>query len=242
MGSSAHVKSIEAIEQFRAGLGQFGDEVGQALATIRADVQRFVQWLEHDQLSHWQHEIRVREERVAEAKGDLHRCLSATIDPRRTPSCLQEKKVLEAAKRRLEEAQQKLIAVRRWIPIVRQAAFDYSMRAEPLAGAIAGDLPRANAFLLRSLERLEAYLDLKPPPGQAVVPAATEAAGRAVGGAIEPKMADPTPATARDRAESGSATPTAEHQVPAGQGSDVIQGSAAIAPRHSESHAPREGS
>ena len=241
MGSSAHVKSFEAIEQFRAGLCLFGDEVGQALATIRADVQRFLQWLEHEQLSHWQYEIRVREERVAEAKGDLHRCLSATIDPRRTPSCLQEKKVLQAAKRSLDDAQQKLVAVRRWIPIVRQATFDYYMRAEPLASAIAGDLPRASVFLDRSLERLEAYVALPPPAGQSALPAGADEACHGDRSTIEPNMGGTTAAES-DQAVSRSEESNAEHGALAGQKPHVNQASAATAPHASGSRISREKS
>lgn len=163
MNRTAQVNSIEAIDQFRAALGVFGDEVGQVLSAIRTDLQRFQNWLEHDQLSYWQHQIRVREERVAEAKNDLHRCLSATIDPHRTPSCLQEKKLLAAAKARLEEAERKLAAVRHWIPAVRQSIVDYYARSEPLASAAAADLPRASAELVRTVERLNAYLQVAPP-------------------------------------------------------------------------------
>jgi hypothetical protein len=163
MNRTAQVHSIEAIDQFRGALGVFGDEVGQALSAIRTDLQRFQNWLEHDQLTHWQHQIRVREERVAEAKNDLHRCLSATIDPNRTPSCLQEKKLLANAKARLEEAEHKLAAVRHWIQVVRQSIVDYHARAEPLSTVAAADIPRAQAELARTVARLTAYLDVASP-------------------------------------------------------------------------------
>jgi len=167
MQGSAQVQSLAAIDAFRAALAHFGDEAGQALSNLRMDVQRFVEWLEHDQLIHWQHEIRRREERVAEAKNDLHRCLSATIDPRRTPSCYQEKKVLAAAKARLEEAEEKLAAVRRWIPQVQQAVFQFLARTQPLADALASDLPSAIAHLRAIVGRLEEYLAVEPPAGAA---------------------------------------------------------------------------
>src|SRR5262249_3576908 len=151
-------QSLAAIDTFRAALADFGDEAGQALSNLQMDVQRFVEWLEHDQLIHWQHEIRRREERVAEAKNDLHRRLSSTIDPRHTPSCYQEKKILAAAKVRLEEAETKLAAVRRWIPQVQQAAFQFHARMQPLADALASDVPSAIAHLRVIVGRLEDYL------------------------------------------------------------------------------------
>ncbi len=163
MRSGAHVKSVAALENFRAALGLFGDEVSQTLAALQAEIQAFVDWLEHDQLKFWRAEIRSREERVAEAKADLHRCLSATIDPQRTPSCHVEKKALDLAKKRLQEAEDKLKLVRRWIPLVRQAVMEYRMKTEPLRGAAASDVPAAAARLRSSIERLEEYLRIAPP-------------------------------------------------------------------------------
>lgn len=165
MTRSANVNSIAALERFRAALARFADESTQGLSAVDTQVRRFLEWLEHDQLKHWKHQIRVREDRVAEAKSDLHRCLAATIDPHRTPSCYQEKKVLEQAKRSLEEADRKLAAVKRWIPIVAQAVTDYHARAECFATVLAQDVPRAKAHLDRSLAALNDYLSTAAPTG-----------------------------------------------------------------------------
>ena len=166
MQSGANVKNIESIEQFRASLCIFGDEVQGALAIVQAQIGRFLDWLEHDRLPHWQREVRRREEQLADAKNDLHRALSATIDPRHTPSCHQEKKMVELAKGRLVEAEQKLNNVRRWLPIVRQAVFEYKLKSDPLASAIVSDLPRAASFLRTAVARLNEYLIVAPPPGE----------------------------------------------------------------------------
>jgi hypothetical protein len=201
MSRTAQVNSIDAIEQFRASLGVFADEVGQVLSALRTDLQRFQNWLEHDQLKYWQHQIRIREERVAEAKNDLHRCLSATIDPNRTPSCLQEKKLLAAAKTRLEEAERKLAAVRHWIQVVRQAVADYHARSEPLASVAAADVPRAQAELARTVERLNAYLELAVPTSEASASAASTSTPPT---AAPPTAAPPTAAPTAAPPESQS--------------------------------------
>lgn len=179
MTRSADVRSLDALEEFRGALSMFRHEADQALGTIRSELGRFVDWLEHDQLAHWKEQIRRRENRVAEAKNDLHRCLAATIDPHRTPSCYQEKKALDAAQRRLEEAEHKLARVRHWIPIVRQAAFEYCARSEPLASTLASQLPAASAFLNRSVERIMAYQNL-------AMPAAEIATGELSNQSVEP--------------------------------------------------------
>jgi hypothetical protein len=199
MPAGAHVKSIEALEGFRASLGIFGEDVEQALEAAQVVIARFMNWLEHDQLAYWRHQIRVRDNRLAEAKAELHRCLSATIDPRRTPSCYQEKKCLEAAKRHLDEAEIKLAAVRRWIPIIRKAIFEYRLKVEPLESAVASDVPRGMAFLKSSVERLEAYLNIAPPGAQ---PASQ---GDASPNAQAGSMALPTAATAPAKADTSEA-------------------------------------
>lgn len=160
----AFVTSLDALERFRAALCAFQHEGTQALSSVQTEARRFAEWLKHDQLAYWRQEIRRREDLVAEAKGDLHRCLSATIDPRRTPSCLQEKKLLAIAKRRLEEAEAALASVRRWIPIVEQELFEFHARVEPLATSLANGVPRALADLDGSLARLAAYLETEAPP------------------------------------------------------------------------------
>lgn len=157
MTRTANVRSLEAIEQVRSALVLFAEDAEGALTTVRGQVQDFVSWLKDEQRGYWEHQIRVREERVLEAKADLSRCMAATIDPRRTPTCYQEKKVLAAAKRALEEAEEKLAAVRRWMPIIDQAVSDYFGRAETMASAVAVDVPRAVAHLDRLLTALVEY-------------------------------------------------------------------------------------
>lgn len=166
MNPGVHVQSVAAIEQFRSATVSFQHESVQALGSVEAELRRFLQWLKFDQAQYWKHESRRSEERVAEAKNDLHRCQNATIDPHRTPSCLQEKKVLAAAKRRLEIAEERLTAVRRWIPIVEQAAFEYLSAVEPLSTTLAAGIPRALADLDRALSTIEAYLAVAPPPAE----------------------------------------------------------------------------
>ncbi|HEY2841950.1 MAG TPA: hypothetical protein VGJ26_22515 [Pirellulales bacterium] len=191
MSGAANVHSIEALDRFRAALVSFGEGADLSLTMIRMELDRFVDWLEHDQLKYWQHEIRLREDRVGEAKTDLHRCLAATIDAGRTPSCYQEKKALELAKRRLEEAQEKLAAVRRWIPPVRQAVLEYRMRAEPLASALLGDVPKAVLLLQRLTAQLASYLELSAPNAAVEIGTATTTSPAE----IAPARPSPAPAS-----------------------------------------------
>lgn len=163
MSHAAHVRSIDSVERFRAAFARFGEESAQALDEIRMELDRFVEWLEHDQVAYWKAEIRSCEARVAEAKVDLHRARSATIDPEHTPSCLQEQKVLDTAKRRLLSTEEKLQLVKRWIPAIRQAVQDYQTQIAPLVNYLTYEQPRGLNFLRQLVERLEDYVAIAPP-------------------------------------------------------------------------------
>lgn len=163
MSPSAHVKSSDAIDRFRAAVAQFSDESAQALDEIRMEVDRFLEWLEFEQAAFWKDEVRRCEAKVAEAKVDLLRARAATIDPEHTPSCLQEQKVLESAKRRLSQTEDKLKLVRTWIPAIRQAVQDYRTQIAPFANALTYELPRATTQLRQLASRIADYVSVAVP-------------------------------------------------------------------------------
>jgi hypothetical protein len=163
MTQTAQVRSIDSVERFRAAYARFGEESAQALDEIRMELDRFVEWLEQDQVGYWKNEVRRAEAKVSEAKVDLHRARSATIDPEHTPSCLQEQKVLETAKRRLMENEEKLQVVKRWIPALRIAVQDYQTQIAPLVNYLTYEHARGLNFLRHLVERLEDYLAVAPP-------------------------------------------------------------------------------
>jgi hypothetical protein len=183
MRPGVHVKSIEALEAFRAALYIFGEEAEQSLSSIQLEADKFLSWLEEDQIKYWRDEVRLREEIVNEAKTELHRCLQATVDAYRTPSCHHEKKVLDAAKKKLHLAEDKLTLVRRWIPKVKQAVNEYRMKAEPLRDSAVSDVPRAAAFLQASVNRLLEYISISAPNTEGIMERVTQS--RAAGEAEE---------------------------------------------------------
>jgi len=224
MSPTARVQSIEGLEQFRAALCIFTDQAGQSLATVRADAERFLNWL-GEQFKYWQRQIRVRDEQLAEAKSDLHRCLSATVDAHHVPSCHQEKKLVALAKRRLEEAEEKLAAVKRWTTIVEAAILDFQAHSEPLAGALVSDMPKALAEMDRSIARLIEYIQLAPPELAASAPpresstrdTTSMSAGQPADVLAPPKVPTVSPTTSPPAAPTAipSNAPSAESYKPA---------------------------
>ena len=131
------------------------------LGAVEVEIRRMLDWLTHDQLKYWQVEIRRREDAVGEARADLNRCLMSTASEG-VPSCSDQKKALEKAKRRLTEAQEKLEKVKQWSRVVEQEVSEYRGPAQSLNNMLDGTLPMGMALLDRKIAMLEAYADMLP--------------------------------------------------------------------------------
>jgi hypothetical protein len=176
--SSANVRSIHSLHEFRAALVTFREDSNQALAAVEVEIRRMIDWLTHDQLKYWQVESRRREDAVGEARADLNRCLMSTASEG-VPSCSDQKKALEKAKRRLTEAQEKLEKVKQWSRVVEQEVSEYRGPAQSLNNLLDAGVPQGLALLDRKIAMLEAYADLLPggqPSTVASQPASTSPA------------------------------------------------------------------
>lgn len=204
--SSAGVHSVSALEELKNVVTKFQTEAKEALAVTEMGVNRSLEWFQNDLLKQWQSEYRKREEAVTNARSDLERCRMQSFGDR-TPDCTDQKVALKKAQIRLEEAEQKIKAVKKWSRVLEEEVGEYRGPAQELGNVIAGELPKAIADLNRMLLALEAYMSVKAPPGAAVSMAfgnepsgVQSAAPSAAQGANQPP-ASPTPA-----AESSAAT------------------------------------
>jgi hypothetical protein len=205
MSSAARVQSIDALERFRAALGIFAEEAGIALGEVSAELARFLDWLEHDQLDYWKHELRRREDLVVEARLDLSRCLSTSLDPERTPSCHDEKKRLQRAKERVVAAEGRLAAVRHWIGQVRQAAIEYRGRTEGLTTTLDSEIPQAAAHLDRLIARIGEYWSVEVPTSGAAAMATSAEDRPILPNLPEPAAAQGEPTEPPPRGEDATA-------------------------------------
>ncbi len=166
MPSGAGVYDFDALDQFRVAMLLFREEALQALDEAALHAAKTTEWLKGEQVNHWRAEIRAREDRLVEAKLDLHRARSATIDPQHTPSCLQEQKAVERALRELDVARAALEAVRRWIPVVERAADEFRTHIAPLVNDLNSENARWAMFLRHLVQRLHEYLDIQVPQAE----------------------------------------------------------------------------
>jgi hypothetical protein len=156
MSPRANVRSLDAIRQFRPSVIRFEDDVMAALTGLRTELNRTLQWLDHDCPTHWQNQIRLGFDRVNEARTQLSRKQMMTVGGRH-PDCIEEKKSLVRSKQQLETAQEKLKLCRQWSIKAHRAADEYQSRLGRADQSIVQGIPRMMAILERIVIALEQY-------------------------------------------------------------------------------------
>lgn len=213
MNQGAKVRSVGALADFRTSLSTFGAEVAQSLAAVDVEIRRTLDWLQHDQLKYWQQEVRRREDAVGEARNELSRCLISTTAGGTQAGCTDQKVALEKAKKRLEQAREKVEVVRRWGQIVEQEVHDYRGPAQQLSTLVEGSLPQAMAILARKIQILEEYASVAP-AGAAEAPLPGPSAGEVTTSRVPagPLQSETPVENGPAQAAHGAASPPAEHQ------------------------------
>ena len=161
--SDARITDVAALAEFRAALAGFALAASQALTDIQLELRRGLDWITNDRGVHWQSEVCRSSDLVARAKDDLVHSRTYKKVGDYTPSCIEEKKAVEMAKRRLEHAEQKVQAVRHWTLAARRAVDEFQGPVQQLMGMIDGDIPRAIALLERMSIALEQYSAMNAP-------------------------------------------------------------------------------
>src|SRR2546430_14284127 len=69
MSNPARVESIEALKMFRRAVIKFVEAANVAMGDAESEMQRRLNWLENEQDSHWQGQIRQRQEKGRKGRG-----------------------------------------------------------------------------------------------------------------------------------------------------------------------------
>ena len=190
---------------------KFRGDVSDALGGAQMVIQRYVDWIEHDCVKHWQNQVRVGWEKIAEARADLERCQSLAMDGERK-TCHDEQEALDLAKRRLRRAEEQLEAVKHWRNKIQHEVAEYRARVGQLGGWLETEHPKAVAALERMQTALAAYVAMQAPTSDASTSGSLgDATGMARDGEMltATKVAAAPPPTAFDDGEgqAGAATP-----------------------------------
>lgn len=167
MAGSAKVSSLEGLRDFRAAMVEFQELAKNSLGEVESDLQRTLSWLKSDREYYWATAIRKRANEVTQAKSDLYRKQMQGREGER-PSCIDEKKALDAAERALKDAQERLEATKRWQRLLEREMTMYKGQVQQLSRALDGDIPLALAQMDRMLDSLDKYVRLAAPTLQEV--------------------------------------------------------------------------
>jgi hypothetical protein len=159
----AYVGSLAAMQAFQAALANFVDQAKQSLTMIDMEARRAVDWVRIDRAEYWKQEVRRAGEAVNRAKDELHHCLTFKSTEDFTPSCIDERKALERAQRRLKLAEQKIEAVRHWSRALQHEVNEYSGRVVQFNAVLENDIPKAMISLTRMLDMLDRYITTTAP-------------------------------------------------------------------------------
>ena len=151
MSQSAKVLSIQTLVDFRAGLCTFGADAREIVSCIQTVLLRAQDWLEN-QAHEWQREVQRCEDAVIQAKVELTRRKMIRIGDRPL-DCTEQEHILRKALARLEEAEGKLKATRRWQPALRREIEEYQGSIHKFTGFLEGEHPRALALLQQKIDR-----------------------------------------------------------------------------------------
>jgi hypothetical protein len=163
MTDQADVKSIDTLAFVRTAFASFAHEANQALGEIEIQGQRAVEYICMDRAAYWKSEIRRSNDLVNKAIKDLEHCRTFKKVGDNTPSCIEEKKALEKARKRLAFAEEKAELVRKWTPVVQQQFRETGVRVVRFRDVIDVDCPRAMAQLERMLRALDQYQNTSSP-------------------------------------------------------------------------------
>ncbi len=172
MSSQADVRSIQALQDFRAILALYAEEAQGALGAVKMEAKRTVFWLQHDRKSYWTEQLKRRREQVSSARAEVMRRKLAKT-PEHTPAFSEQKELLRQAEAGLREAEAKIVLIKKWEPMLQQAVLELYAGIRRISDLSGTDTVRASLLLGRLVDALEAYTRIAPPSGVAIVEGAT---------------------------------------------------------------------
>lgn len=195
MSRQAKVSSFAVLRRFRASLMTFASVASGALDEAATDLEGTLLWLREDQNRYWKNQVRACSEQYVRAKLALKQreILDRALAGSRS-SCVDERKAVATAEKRLREAEHKLQKVKLWNRQLERESLDFRGGIQRLGSALETDIPNACARLDKMLDSLEAYVALAPPEMPAAVGEELEtAAGPPREQRPEPEMPSPKP-------------------------------------------------
>jgi hypothetical protein len=157
--SQSRVYAVDLLKRLHAALARFGVDAQTALGAAALAIGRAFDMLE-DRRKYWVQQVNRRQEEVSRARGDLIH--ARALHRGQSVGCVEQELALRKARQSLEQAEAKVVAVRRWQVALPDAVKDFEALARGLSGRLDADLRQSLALLEGKIGALEAYLALSP--------------------------------------------------------------------------------
>ena len=162
MPQGARVDSLDALTLFKSALIKFQEAAQIALSDAEGEMNRVLLWVETEQQSHWQNQIRKCQEAVVKCKEAVRMKKIFKDASGRQQSAVDEEKALTLAVKRLAEAEGKLAAVKRWSRQLQREIGMYKGGVQRFVTTVETEIPHAAAHLEGLMAKLDAYLSVQP--------------------------------------------------------------------------------
>ncbi|MFN0196314.1 MAG: hypothetical protein ACKVT0_06190 [Planctomycetaceae bacterium] len=146
------------MSRFRQTLANFTEQISGALFSLRAEVFRTQEWIEHECPQYWRAQGRLAFDAIASARSNLETARMRGKIAGHHPVCYDEQLALRQAKQRLQFANDQIDVARRWGNKFRHEAEEYKGILGKLQQLLDHDLVMLQATLDGMIRALEAYL------------------------------------------------------------------------------------
>ena len=110
MSTQAQITSVEALEAFRSHLIVYLSQMQPVLDEIGSDVVRMKFWLQNEQRQLWESQLRLRRRKLEEAQAELFNAKLSVFQD----STILPQMAVQKAQRAVQEAEQKMAALKKW--------------------------------------------------------------------------------------------------------------------------------
>ena len=159
MATEAKVRSVDALESFRASLIVFVTRARRAIDQVGEEVTRTRQWVLNDQRMHWTEQLRKRTRAMEQAQQEL---FSAKLSTLKDSLTMQEHAVRKA-KRLCDEAEVKMRNVKIWNRDFDRIADPLVKKLDSVRQFLEHSIPKAIAHLDTTQRILESYAGTPTP-------------------------------------------------------------------------------
>ncbi len=153
----AELHDEESLIRLRLTLIKARQQITSALSEAESEAQRMFHWVRSDRMSHWERELRRRQEEVQQARDKVNqKRLYKGVDGR-PQSAVDEEHAFKKARAGFEEAQLRMAATKRWAGLLQREIDNYRGIVQRLSSIAQEDLRAAVAELGLVLRLVEGY-------------------------------------------------------------------------------------